>query len=596
MLTHEEMIENVHRRIAQYEEEQKMKHSKDNKFFSAKTNIKEEKRTNEDEYIEVVSGTDNIRTKNNVLRIVSSVAAAALLITGIGATGYLMHKNKENKKMILKDEVAFTEATEADDEKAKNMSNNSVTPFGDFDHLLFRIGILNQPYKEYSDATYDKIADYLNGFDWGQSFELAEEDIPDFDVYEGSGYCISWEIGDMYSEIYITEDGKVYYLKKQCIPDGGPFYYPIIESAVFDIDYDSFDKDVKKILDKDIPNTGDGLSEREIRKLCAGEYLRAEIYSEKESESKQILSDKAETNKALEKFLEKDFLTMLKRRSLESETDYDLIYTVDRYYKSSATTERRDSFYIYSDGSVALYPYEIVGNEEIPTGADGFYIDIEAFEKRLDDIMAGKYDEVIPEKKDDKKQNNDKKQDNVQPTTEKPVKQEATENQTEPENAHRDEQVTTKPADPPVVTGPEVTDPVEEEYYDDYNDPRPHVTITDKYDNTIASSLTHDHKILDDFVANTFQNMLTEIDYDDALYLSDVKIDEYYFIFRTAPDEDNVPVRYGYSVSDDDRASLCAYRFDPSKKEWEPCGAFNYQIDFAEFKKLFEEAIKAAEK
>ena len=90
--------------------------------------------------------------------------------------------------------------------------------------------------------------------------------------------------------------------------------------------------------------------------------------------------------------------------------------------------------------------------------------------------------------------------------------------------------------------------------------------------------------------------MLTEIDFDDALYLSDVKIDEYYFIFRTAPDEDNVPVRYGYSVSDDDRASLCAYRFDPSKKEWEPCGAFNYQIDFAEFKKLFEEAIKAAEK
>ena len=28
MLKHEEMIENVHRRIAQYEEEKKMKHSK----------------------------------------------------------------------------------------------------------------------------------------------------------------------------------------------------------------------------------------------------------------------------------------------------------------------------------------------------------------------------------------------------------------------------------------------------------------------------------------------------------------------------------------------------------------------------------------
>ena len=66
MLKHEEMIENVHRRIAQYEEEKKMKHSTFKNIISAiKPNTKkEETKTNQNEQTE---GTNDIETKENII-------------------------------------------------------------------------------------------------------------------------------------------------------------------------------------------------------------------------------------------------------------------------------------------------------------------------------------------------------------------------------------------------------------------------------------------------------------------------------------------------------------------------------------------------
>ena len=237
MLKHEEMIENVHRRIAQYEEE----HSKNIKFFSAKPDIKtEENRTNEDGYIDVVSGTDIVRPANKVLRIVSTAAAAAILVTGIGATGFLMQRNKSNNKNKSENEVYLTEAT--DPNLVKPIGDNSVAPFADFNQLLFSLYILNQDIEEYSDVTYNKLATFLNGFNWGEGAEIAESDIPDFDEYEGNGYGIFWKNGDLYFNVYITEDGKAYYIKSKCNPIGGAFEYPVTDSAVFNIDYDSLTK------------------------------------------------------------------------------------------------------------------------------------------------------------------------------------------------------------------------------------------------------------------------------------------------------------------------------------------------------------------
>ena len=104
MLKHEEMIENVHRRIAQYEEEKKLQNSKFKNIFSA---IKQ--KNNEEEYTEVVNGTERIDTSRRTLRIISTIAASAVLVTGIGATSMFLHKNNSLKPTVTNEENDLNE-------------------------------------------------------------------------------------------------------------------------------------------------------------------------------------------------------------------------------------------------------------------------------------------------------------------------------------------------------------------------------------------------------------------------------------------------------------------------------------------------------
>ena len=597
MLTHEEMIENVHRRIAQYEEEQKMKHSKNIKFFSAKQDIKtEENRTNEDGYIEVASGTDRVRPANNVLRMISSVAAAAVIFTAIGATGYLMKRNKADS--TKNSDTSLTEAAESD--LTMLISDNSVSPFGDFNQLVFSLSVLNQPYKEYSDDTCNKLAAFLNGFNWGEETAIAEYDIPDIDEYEGEGYGIFWKKGDAYFDIFITEDGKAYYMKTKCDPDGGSFYYPVTESLVFNIDYNSFDNGIKDILQQDVPDKGEKLSQMEIKRLSEGEFRNAYVNYEMNSESETITPEKPETQAALSNFLEKDFLTMLKKEGTANYQDGELMYMVVRFFKSSDTTVRRESFFIYTNGFVNLCSYELTDKDEIPTGTWNYNIDTAEFETRLNDILAGNYDEAVTEKKEEK---NAPKKENVQPATTAPEKQENVHQAAAPHNT--DENISEGSGENEPDTGlvhtaneggVQVFHNTSEEVYDYYTDRNPHVAILDDNDEIIASSRTHDHKKLDDFVANTFEKMLTELTDEEKERASYSSIDESYCIFRIYIDENNNIIRCGYSVCDNDTSALCAYRFREDINNWEPCGAYNYHIDYSEFKKLFDEAIKNAKK
>ena len=124
MLKHEEMIENVHRRIAQYEEEKKMKHSKIKNIFSAvKPNTKGEvNKNNEDGYIEVVSGTETVKRSSSLLRMVSTFAACAVLAGGIGTTGFLMHRQSKNQPSSETDNVVATTTA----------ASETLCPFGDF--------------------------------------------------------------------------------------------------------------------------------------------------------------------------------------------------------------------------------------------------------------------------------------------------------------------------------------------------------------------------------------------------------------------------------------------------------------------------------
>ena len=391
MLKHEEMIENVHRRIAEYEEEKKMKHSAFKNIISAIKPNSKNKKVNE-EYTESVSGTETFSSSNRMMRTVGSLAAAAVLVTGIGATSFMLYKNKSNRSALPVEDVVLTENTNTTD-TVDIADPGAVAPFADFKQISFGLWILNNyDFVEYSNATYDKLAIFLNNFNWGEENEIAESDIPDFDNYEGNGYEINWRKGDVYFYVDITAEGKAYYTEKKCTPDGNCYNYPIIKSAVFDIDYEAFDKSIQDIWSSNVPDTDKYISKREKMYLTQGEFQNGMVEREGH-DSGNVISESNKSFNALQGFLKEDFVGMLQKDKPIDFDSNDLIYNVVCYYKSSDTTTRRLTYYISSNGVANLCEYELTESADIPTGYANYYIDIEEFENVLDDILSGKYDD-----------------------------------------------------------------------------------------------------------------------------------------------------------------------------------------------------------
>ena len=127
MLNHEEMIKNVHRRIAQYEEEKKNKHSLFKSIISSsdQKNVNKQSVDKEEGYTEVASGTEKLNTSRIKLRMMGTIAAAVVFVAGIGTISTLLHKNlpkyvpeKENNNTV------YTSETVTD---SSEYSNGTVT-------------------------------------------------------------------------------------------------------------------------------------------------------------------------------------------------------------------------------------------------------------------------------------------------------------------------------------------------------------------------------------------------------------------------------------------------------------------------------------
>ena len=405
MLKHEEMIENVHRRIAEYEEAKKMKHSAFKNIFSAIKPNTNNKNSNgsEEGYTEVASGTERIRPTKRMLRAASSFAAVAVLAAGIGATGLLLHRNASQNSGLSDEEGGVTQAAVTTTLNAKVPA--LFSPFGDFSQIFFLLCSQNND-NEFSSKTYSRIAEYLNTFDWGEGSSIPEDDIPDIDTYEGKYYRINWNRGDIYSEICVMDNGKACFKKEQCKPDGGySFDYIITESLVYDVDFDTFRKEIEDILSRDVPDKGINLTQRDIMLLSVGEFASAELYSEKDEHSERIVPDSDAAKNSLEKFLRYDFLTTLKRFTKSDPTDDKFVYTVVRYFKTSDTTTRKESFNIFNGGAVYLSINEVLDSGgEIPIYSTKFSIDLEEFETKLNNVLSGKHDdntETTNEKQDE---------------------------------------------------------------------------------------------------------------------------------------------------------------------------------------------------
>ena len=386
MLKHEEMIENVHRRIAQYEEEKNMKHSKLKNIFSAKkAEMKKEVTNNNEEEIEVVSGTDIVSSSGRKIHMISSIAASAVLVTSIGATSFLLHKNKPVNSLQSKVEVVCSES-------AKFAASDAALPFPDFKQVYFDFGFLNDyGCAEYSDATYERLADFLKTFNWGKGNEITESDIPDFDEYDGSGYTIFWKDGDTYFNVYVTDNGKAYYIKTKCTSNGATVDYPVIESLAFDIDYNVFNNGIKDIMSSNITDTSGYISQHDVLYLTQGEFLDCEVTDIKNYAD--FIPEDHKSYNALQGFFRDDFVGMLQKEIPVDYNKSEESYNVVCYYKINDTTTRRLTYYINYSGYVSLCEYDIIDNEEFPTGCSQYYIDFAELEAVLNDIKNGKYDD-----------------------------------------------------------------------------------------------------------------------------------------------------------------------------------------------------------
>lgn len=589
MLKHEEMIENVHRRIAQYEEEKKMKHSTFKNIISAiKPNTKkEETKTSEDGYIEVVSGTERIETSHRMLRMVSTLAAGAVLVTGIGATGLLLNKNKPQKSSETDNSTISTEAEEIT--QFTNEENSKVSPFGDMGKANLSLSILHEEisfddYEDYSSATYDRLAKFMNSLDWGEGTDVEPIDIPDFYKYEGEGYIITWNKADINYSVVVLDNETVYYIVQKCQPNNGYFDYNYIESHIYKIDYAAFDAGVKDILSQNVSDKGEYLSQRDLMKYFDGEFLYAELYLEKTGSSEIVKPEKESTRKALEGFLENDFMHMLKKGDSADNESSEADYTIVRYYKTGDDTERRETYFITNNGSVSLCAYVIANGDSIPQFPVNFSIDVKEFDAALNDVLSGKNDTKYADKPkhETENKNNTEKHEDVQPTTEKQ------EQQTTAAPDERQEQQIPENTEPATVSE-ENDEP--EDRRDVFLSAKTGVYIWDKNDKLIASPKTHDFAALNTFSKEKLDPFLdmgmpvpTDIEAQDRAVE--------YNILRKYIDKDGKLKYSNYYIHK--YGHMLVYYYEFENGEWWPYGSDGCGIDYAEVKAMLDEVLESS--
>lgn len=590
MLKHEEMIENVHRRIAQYEEEKKMKHSTFKNIISAikpKTK-KEETKTSEDGYIEVVSGTERIETSHRMLRMVSAIAAGAVLVTGIGATGLLLNKNKPQKSSETDNSTISTEAEETT-QLTTNEDNGKVSPFGDMGKANLSLSILHEDisfddHEDYSSATYDRLAKFMNSLDWGEGTDIEPIDIPDFYKYEGEGYIISWDKADINYSVVVLDNETVYYIVQKCQPNNGYFDYNYIESHIYKIDYAAFDAGVKDILSQNVSDKGEYLSQRDLMKYFDGEFLYAELYLEKTGNSEIVTPEKESTKKALEGFLENDFMHMLKKGGPADNESSEEDYTIVRYYKTGDDTERRETYFITNNGSVSLCAYVITNGDSIPQFPVNFSIDVKEFDAALNDVLNGKNDAKYADKPkhETEKKNDTEKHEDVQPTTEKQ------EQQTTAAPDERQEQQIPENTEPATVSE-ENDEP--EDRRDVFLSAKTGVYIWDKNDKLIASPKTHDFAAL-----NTFSKEKLDPFLDMGMPVpTDIEAQDWaveYNILRKYIDKDGKLKYSNYYIHKYGHMLVFYYEFENG--EWWPYGSDGCGIDYAEVKAMLDEVLESS--
>ena len=194
--------------------------------------------TDNDGYIDVVSSAERVDPRRNIIRTISAIAACAVLVGGIGTTGFLLHR--QNSTQMSGIEVSGTECRSC--------------PFGDFSEFDYRFDAGDGKYGRYSAETYAKLSDFLNKFNWGEELGMSEAENDDETglqdlVYEK--YTITWTKGDtppVNCNIYVSKTGYVLYNEDIEYLETDEDHF--IESRSYRIDFNAFDSGIMEILSK----------------------------------------------------------------------------------------------------------------------------------------------------------------------------------------------------------------------------------------------------------------------------------------------------------------------------------------------------------
>ena len=198
--------------------------------------------TDNDGYIDVVSSAERVDPRRNIIRTISAIAACAVLVGGIGTTGFLLHR--QNSTQMSGSEVSGTECRSC--------------PFGDFSEFDYSFDAGDGKYGKYSAETYAKLSDFLNKFNWGVELGMSEAENDDETglqdlVYEK--YTITWKKGDtppVNCNIYVSKTGYVLYNEDIEYLETDEDHF--IESRSYRIDFNAFDSGIQAIIAEDANN------------------------------------------------------------------------------------------------------------------------------------------------------------------------------------------------------------------------------------------------------------------------------------------------------------------------------------------------------
>ena len=317
-------------------------------------------RDDSDDYIEVVRSSERVNPKRNIFRTIGAVAACAVLVGGLGTTGFLL--NRKSNDHMSGSEVSGTECISC--------------PFGDFSEFEYSLDAQDGKFGKYSVETYAKLSDFLNKFNWSEELEESETGSMDKNAEEPL-YHIKWTKGDcppIECNINIFDGGFVTYQESMMDFETGAQKTLTENSRCYMIDFDAFDSGIQAIIAQDTNNVSP-----------FGDL--SEVDFDLEVVDSKIIGYADETRAKIADFV--NGFNWGEELELESLADNDDIKLNKKYIFSWEKDKRSYTFTVSDNGFVAYLEMETANENSAPvsTGGKMFLIDYDAFDRGMKEIL-----------------------------------------------------------------------------------------------------------------------------------------------------------------------------------------------------------------